>query len=64
MIKTKNKLRDEDIRKGNIKLETDKLHQLQEAYLIANQLAWLKSLSENLRKATLKYNDILEATPE
>ncbi len=58
------KLRDEDIRKGNIKLETDKLHQLQEAYLIANQLAWLKSLSENLRKATLKYNDILEATPE
>ena len=51
------KLRDEDILKGNTKLDTDKLHQLQEAYLITNQLAWLKSLSENLKKATIKYNE-------
>src|SRR5690606_28058085 len=42
-------LRDEDISKGNTKLEIDKLHELQEAYLISNQLAWLKSLSGNLK---------------
>lgn len=49
-------LRDKDIQKGNVQLDIDKLHALQEAYLISNQLAWLKSLSENLKKATIKYN--------
>lgn len=49
------KLRDKNIRKGNSELDTETLHGLQEAYLIANHMTWLKSLSENLRKATERY---------
>ena len=59
LLKTYQKLsylRDEDIQKGNTKLDTNTLHQLQEAYLIANQLIWLKTLSENLKKATERYH--------
>jgi hypothetical protein len=48
-------LRDENIRQGNTELDTDTLHALQEAYLITNHMAWLKSLSENLKKATERY---------
>ncbi len=48
-------LRDENIRQGNIELDTETLHGLQEAYLIANHMSWLKSLSENLLKATERY---------
>jgi hypothetical protein len=48
-------LRDENIRKGNTELDTETLHALQEAYLIANHMNWLKSLSENLKKATERY---------
>lgn len=48
-------LRDENIRQGNTELDTDTLHGLQEAYLIANHMSWLKSLSENLLKATKRY---------
>jgi hypothetical protein len=48
-------LRDENIKQGNTELDTDTLHALQEAYLIANHMAWLKSLSENLKKATERY---------
>jgi uncharacterized membrane protein YccC len=48
-------LRDENILKGNTELDTKTLHGLQEAYLIANHLNWLQSLSENLKKATEKY---------
>ena len=48
--------RDENIQKGNIEMKTETLHHLQEAYLISNQLIWLKSLSENLKKATANYN--------
>ena len=48
-------LRDENIKKGNSELDTETLHSLQEAYLIANQMIWLKSLSENLKKATEHY---------
>jgi uncharacterized membrane protein YccC len=48
-------LRDENIKKGNIELDTETLHGLQEAYLIANHMSWLKSLSENLKKATESY---------
>ena len=44
-------LRDENIRRGNTELDTETLHGLQEAYLIANHMSWLKSLSENLKKA-------------
>ncbi len=48
-------LRDENIRKGNSELDTETLQGLQEAYLIANHMSWLKSLSENLKKATRSY---------
>jgi hypothetical protein len=48
-------LRDENIKKGNDKLDTETLHALQEAYLIANHMNWLKSLSESLKKATKQY---------
>ncbi|PZX55350.1 putative membrane protein YccC [Algoriphagus ratkowskyi] len=48
-------MRDENIRLGNTELDTETLHGLQEAYLMANHLNWLKSLSENLKKATERY---------
>ena len=48
-------LRDENIKNGNTELDTETLHGLQEAYLIANHMNWLKSLSGNLKKATLSY---------
>jgi uncharacterized membrane protein YccC len=51
--------RDESIEKGNTELNTETMHHLQEAYLISNQLTWLKSLSENLKKATASYNEAL-----
>ena len=51
--------RDENIQKGNTKLNTETLHHLQETYLISNQLIWLNSLSENLKKATARYNELL-----
>ena len=49
-------IRDENIRQGNTELDTETLHGLQEAYLIANHMSWLKSLSENLKKATETYS--------
>jgi len=49
------KKRDENIRQGNTELDTETLHALQEAYLISNHMGWLKSLSENLEKATERY---------
>lgn len=48
-------LRDESIRKGNTALDIKTLHGLQEAYLIANHMNWLQSLSENLKKTTENY---------
>ncbi len=51
-------LRDENIKKGNKELDTETLHQLQEAYLISNHLNWLKTLSESLKKAIEKYTSI------
>jgi uncharacterized membrane protein YccC len=52
-------LRDENIRLGNTELDTETLHGLQEAYLIANHMNWLKSLSENLQKATKRYRSAI-----
>lgn len=49
-------LRDENIRLGNTALDTETLHGLQEAFLIANHMSWLKSLSENLKKASERYH--------
>ncbi|WP_026753051.1 FUSC family membrane protein [Sediminibacter sp. Hel_I_10] len=48
-------LRDENIKKGHTEIDTETLHGLQEAYLIANHMNWLKSLSESLKKATERY---------
>jgi hypothetical protein len=53
-------LRDENIRLGHTELDTETLHGLQEAYLIANHMIWLKSLSENLQKATERYRSAIE----
>ena len=53
------KIRDENIQKGETELDTETLHNLQEAYLISNQLIWLKTLSDNLKKDSLKYHDAL-----
>jgi uncharacterized membrane protein YccC len=51
--------RDENIQKGHTEISTETLHHLQEAYLIYNQLVWLKSLSENLKKVTANYLKVL-----
>lgn len=48
-------LRDKNINEGQTELDKETLHALQEAYLIANHMNWLKSLSENLKKATENY---------
>ena len=53
------RLRDDNIQKGETELDTETLHSLQEAYLISNQLIWLKTLSENLKKSSLQYHDAL-----
>lgn len=53
------KMRDEAIEKGETTLDIETLHHLQEAYLISNQLVWLKTLSDNLKKASLKYRKLL-----
>lgn len=50
--------RDENIEKGLTKMSKKTLHHLQEAYLISNQLVWLISLSENLKKATGRYSKV------
>jgi hypothetical protein len=43
-------LRDENIRLGHTELDTETLHGLQEAYLIANHMIWLKSLQKTYKK--------------
>jgi uncharacterized membrane protein YccC len=47
--------RDNNIQKGNSELDKETLQKLQEAYLIANHMSWLKSLSDNLKKSISKY---------
>ena len=49
------KLRDHNIKEGNAELDTETLHSLQEAFLIANHMNWLQSLSENLKNAIERY---------
>jgi uncharacterized membrane protein YccC len=56
-------LRDDNIRQGKTDLDTETLHGLQEAYLMANHMSWLKSLSENLSKATKGYRSSLVNVP-
>jgi len=50
--------RDKDIQAGVTQIDQDTLLNLQEAHLITNQLIWLKTLSENLRKVTVKYKSV------
>jgi hypothetical protein len=50
-------LRDENIRLGNTELDTETLHGLQEAYLIANHMNWLKSWKTY--KATKRYRSAI-----
>jgi len=49
--------RDANIKEGVLKIEKDDLHELQEAHLVSNQLIWLVSLSSNLKKSIVKYQD-------
>ncbi len=51
--------RDKKIKEGNAALDTDTLHHLQEAFLIANHMKWLQSLSKSLYKATQSYRKSL-----
>ncbi len=50
--------RDKDIEAGFVEIDSDFLLHLREAHLITNQLIWLKTLSNNLQKATFKYKAI------
>ncbi|WP_215731626.1 FUSC family protein [Bizionia saleffrena] len=52
---TLSQARDKDIAAGNVAIDSDFLLHLREAHLITNQLIWLKTLSSNLRKVTVKY---------
>jgi uncharacterized membrane protein YccC len=51
--------RDENIKQGLTELDKEMMHALQEAYLIANHMGWLQSLSGNLKKATERYRNTL-----
>ena len=55
-------LRDKNIEQGNTEIDTDTLHELQEAFLISNHMSWLRTLSENLQKATKKYRSSMVNT--
>ncbi len=49
------KIRDQHIEDGQTEIDLNTLTQLQEAHLISNQLIWLQTLSDNLRKSTSRY---------
>ncbi|QDO93995.1 hypothetical protein FNB79_08365 [Formosa sediminum] len=49
------KKRNKEIEAGKTVIDKALLNDLQEAYLVYNQLLWLKGLSENLKKSTEKY---------
>lgn len=51
--------RDKNLQDGNIELDQETLHHLQEAFLIANHMKWLQSLSKSLYKATQSYKKAL-----
>jgi predicted outer membrane protein len=52
------KERNEQIKAGVTSIGQDMKVLLQEAHLISNQLIWLKSLSEDLKKNTAKYKTV------
>ena len=51
--------RDLEIQSGQLDIKQEQLINLQEAHLLYNQLIWLKNLTDNLKKATLKYKNAL-----
>lgn len=51
--------RDKNLQDGNTELDQETLHHLQEAFLIANHMKWLQSLSKSLYKATQSYKKAL-----
>lgn len=51
--------RNKEIKKGHLDINPEMLTDLQEAHLLYNQLIWLKNLTDDLKKATLKYKDAL-----
>lgn len=52
------KLRDQNIKDGNAKIDPKTLTRLQEAHLISNQLIWLQTLSDNLKNASRNYQSV------
>lgn len=52
-------LKDDFIYKTNPIANTTAMHELQEAYLIANHMTWLASLSENLKRVTKRYHEAI-----
>ncbi|MET2984223.1 FUSC family protein [Aureibaculum conchae] len=51
--------RNQEIQSGQLGIKKEMLINLQEAHLLYNQLIWLKNLTENLKKATFKYKNVL-----
>lgn len=52
--------RDQNIKAGQTKIDKKSLIRLQEAHLISNQLIWLQTLSDNLKKVSRKYQITFE----
>ncbi|MCK7590011.1 FUSC family protein [Subsaxibacter sp. CAU 1640] len=52
--------RDKKIEEGNTEIDQQTLTRLQEAHLIYNQLIWLQTLSDNLKKASRRYQSTFE----
>ncbi|MEO6348353.1 MAG: FUSC family membrane protein [Aquaticitalea sp.] len=51
-------IRDQNIKAGQTTIDKKTLTRLQEAHLISNQLIWLQTLSDNLKKASTKYQSV------
>jgi uncharacterized membrane protein YccC len=52
--------RDQHIKEGKTSIDQQTLTRLQEAHLIYNQLTWLQTLSDNLKKASARYQTVFE----
>ena len=52
--------RDQEIKSGQLDVKEEMLINLQEAHLLYNQLIWLRNLTDNLKKATYKYKELVK----
>ncbi|MBJ2175819.1 FUSC family protein [Aureibaculum sp. A20] len=52
--------RDQEIKSGQLDVKEEMLINLQEAHLLYNQLIWLRNLTDNLKKATFKYKELVK----